>query len=261
MRGREVPGQCFTATVGQAQPNVRTGRYAPGRQPHRLAAMATTADEAGDDFEQLHGLITGTQDVKGFLDGMTGFAAGTMSRVTGTGIECAVTLRRSKSRVTVAGSSAEAMILDAIEQSLDDGPCMEAMRIGVPVLLADVATDTRWPEFSKSLAAAGCRSVLGVPLDLEGGAAALLNFFAPTTGLFTPGTIQAAEIFADMASRTLDLALRLSASDQRADNLQAAMESRTSIDLACGIIMPRTAAPRTWHAKCFAARPATETGN
>ena len=199
--------------------------------------MAQNPDEAADDFEQLHGLITGTQDVKGFLDGMTGFAAGTMTRVTGADIECAVTLRRRKSRATVAGSSAQAMLLDAIEQSLEDGPCVEAMRTGVPVLLADVSTDTRWPEFSKSLAAAGCRSVLGVPLELEGDPSAVLNFFAPATGLFTSSTIQAAEIFADMASRTLDLALRLTASDQRADNLKAAMESRTSIDLACGIIM------------------------
>lgn len=89
-----------------------------------------------------------------------------MSRVTGSGIECAVTLKRRKSRVAVAGSSAQAMLLDAIEQSLDDGPCVEAMRTRVPVLLADVSTDTRWPEFSKSLAAAGCQSVLGVPFHL-----------------------------------------------------------------------------------------------
>lgn len=40
----------------------------------------------------------------------------------------------------------------------------------------------------------------------------MLDFFAPATGLFTSGTTQAAEVFADMASPTLDLALRLSAS-------------------------------------------------
>jgi GAF domain-containing protein len=105
------------------------------------------------------------------------------------------------------------------------------------VLLADVATDPRWPQYRESLEAAGCRSVLGIPLSLGPDAAAVLNFFAPGTGLFTEDSIADAEAFALMAGHALRLALRIAAAEQLAENLKAAMASRTAIDLACGIIM------------------------
>ena len=105
------------------------------------------------------------------------------------------------------------------------------------MLLADVSTDTRWPEYQKILIAHGCRSVLGVPLALDGNQAAALNFFASETGLFSESVISKAEGFADLAGRALRLALRIADAQNLADDLTAAMESRTTIDLACGVIM------------------------
>ncbi|MFP3461353.1 GAF and ANTAR domain-containing protein [Arthrobacter globiformis] len=196
----------------------------------------STGDQS-DDFEQLHALITNTEDIKGFLDGMTGFAAAMMSRSAGAEIQCAVTLHQRKRSAHIAGSSDEAVLLDEIEQRLGQGPCEEALETGKPVLLGDIATDRRWPEYRKTLEAAGCRSVLGMPLELGPDAAAVLNFFAPATGLFTEDTVADAEVFAAMAGQALRLSLRIATADQLAENLRAAMESRTAIDLACGIIM------------------------
>jgi len=190
-----------------------------------------------DDFERLHGLIAGTEDIKGFLDGMTGFAAAMMTRVTGARIECAVTLRRRKRGATIAGSSDDAILLDGIEQNLGEGPFAEALRTGVPVLLADVSAQQDWPEYCRSLASAGCRSSLGVPLRLGEDAAAALVFFAPATGLFTEETIADASLFADMGSRALSLAIRIATADLLAENLRAALDGRTAIDVACGVIM------------------------
>lgn len=195
-----------------------------------------TGDQS-EDFEQLHALITCSEDIKGFLDGMTGFAAAMMTRSAGARIECAVTLHRRKRSASIAGSSDDAILLDGIEQRLGQGPCEEALRTGAPVLLGDVSTDPRWPEYRESLVAAGCRSVLGMPLELGPDAAAVLDFFAPATGLFTGDVIADAEVFAVMAGQALRLALRIATADQLAENLRAAMGSRTAIDLACGIIM------------------------
>lgn len=198
--------------------------------------MSSTVDQS-DDFEQLHALIANSGDIKGFLDGMAGFAAAMMTRATGDRIECAVTLHRRKRSAYIAGSSDEAVVLDEIEQRLGQGPCEEALRTGAPVLLGDIVSDRRWPEYRESLDAAGCRSALGIPLSLGPDAAGVLNFFAPATGLFTEDAIADAEVFAVMAGHALHLALRIAAADQLAENLKAAMESRTAIDLACGIIM------------------------
>ncbi|MEV7661978.1 GAF and ANTAR domain-containing protein [Paenarthrobacter sp. NPDC089316] len=194
-------------------------------------------EEQNEDFQRLHQLITGTTDIKGFLNGMTGYAATTLSRATGAHIECAVTLWRRKRALTIAGSSHNAILLDGIEQALGDGPVQAALETSKPVLLADTGADPRWPKYCKDLALAGVRSVLGVPLDLGKDASAALNFFAPDTGLFTEEAVEEATVFAEIAAQALRLALRIAAADLLADDLTSAMERRTSIDLACGVIM------------------------
>lgn len=194
-------------------------------------------DEFSEGFEQLVDLIAATEDIKAVLDGLTGFAADAMTKSTGTHIECAMTLRRRKRTATIGGSSPTAIVLDRIEQSLGDGPCIDALDSGRPVLLGDTRSDPRWPEYRSALSAAGIASALGVPINLPPDSGAVLNFFAPTAGLFTDETISDAVRFGQMASKPLQLALRIATAEQRSEDLKAALETRTVIDLACGIIM------------------------
>lgn len=197
-------------------------------------------EEQNEDFQRLHQLISGTADVKGFLTGMTRYAAKTLSRATGARIECAVTLHRRKRSITIAGSSDTAILLDGVEQTLGDGPCLEALQTLKPVLLPDTGSDQRWPTFSKNLASAGARSVLGVPLALGKDASAALNFFALDTGLFTDKAIEEAVIFGDMAAQALRLVITIATSNLLAEDRKAAMEQRTAIDIATGIIMAQS---------------------
>ena len=191
----------------------------------------------GEATVHLQDLVEGTETVEDFLDGLSEFAASTLSHFAGTDIECGVTLQRRRKTMTVAGSSPTAVMLDQIEQSLGEGPCIEALRTKTVVLLADVATDPRWPEYQEQLAAHGCRSTLGVPLEIGDDSTAALNFFAPATGVFTAEVVSEAAGLADIAGRALRLAVRIGTAQTRAEDLQAAMEHRTSIDLACGVVM------------------------
>ena len=186
---------------------------------------------------QLQDLLMGTENVEDFLGRLAEFSAAMLSAAAGAEIECGVTLQRRKKTMTVAGSSPRAVILDRIEQAIGDGPCIEALRTKSVVLLADVDTDPRWPDYQLQLAAQGCRSTLGVPLEIGQDAAAALNFFGADTGLFTPELIAKAAGFADLAGRSLRLAVRIGTAQSRAEDLKAAMEHRTSIDLACGVVM------------------------
>jgi len=194
-------------------------------------------DRQYEDFQQLHQLIVESEDIRAFLDGMTTHAAATLSRTTGADIACAVTLRRYKRTLTVAGSSETAVILDRIEQDLGHGPCLEAFRTFTTVLLDDTRNDPRWPLYSRSLEAAGYKSVLGIPVDVGETASACLNFFAPAAGQFTAEAIREATVFTGTAGQALRLILRINTAELLADDLKAAMESRTAIDLACGMIM------------------------
>ena len=190
-----------------------------------------------DAARHLQDLLLGTENVDDFLNRLAEFSAATLGRMTGAEIECGVTLQRRKRTMTVAGSSPHAVVLDRIEQTLRDGPCIEALRTKAVVLLANVDTDPRWPEYQLQLAANGCRSTLGVPLEIGEDASAALNFFAADTGIFTEATIAEAAGFADLAGRALRLAVRIATAQSRAEDMQAAMEHRTSIDLACGVVM------------------------
>ena len=201
------------------------------------AARVVVWHEQNEDFQRLHQLITGAEDLKGFLTGMTRYAATTLSRAAGAKVECAVTLHRRKRSVTIGGSSDTAILLDGVEQALGDGPCLEALQTGQPVLLPDTGTDRRWPEYSAQVAGARVRSVLGVPLDLGHDASAALNFFALETGLFTEHALDEAAVFADMAGQALRLLVRIATADLLAADRKSAMEQRTAIDLATGIIM------------------------
>lgn len=197
--------------------------------------MGTPRDD--EQFVKLHDLIIGSSNVNDFLTELSGVAASAVSESVGSLVECGVTLRRRKRSMTVAGSTDRARELDRLEQVLGDGPCLTALETMRPVVLADVYADTRWPEFQKMLAANGCRSVLGVPLALDGSQAAALDFFSSEPDVFTGAVISKAQGFADQAERALRLALQIADARNVADDLSAAMENRTTIDLACGVIM------------------------
>ncbi|ASN18610.1 GAF and ANTAR domain-containing protein [Arthrobacter sp. YN] len=195
---------------------------------------------SAEHIRSLHELVVGSSDIHAILNGVTGFASDAMSKVAGENIDCALTLRRRKRTATVAGSSARAVHLDKIEQALGQGPCLEALDAGHPVLLADVATDTSWPEYSRALAAEGIHSALGVPMDLGETSQAVINFFAPNAGTFTQAVIDEAAAFTEVTGSTLRLAIRIETVEQLNADLKTAMSSRTVIDLACGVIMAQS---------------------
>jgi GAF domain-containing protein len=186
---------------------------------------------------ELQDLIIETRSVADFLGGLATMAAAAAGRASGTVVECGVTLKHNRKTRTVGGSTERAIHLDKIEQQVGDGPCIEALRVMSPVLLADVHTDPRWPEYQERLIDEGYLSVLGVPLDLADDASAALNFFAPSKGVFTEQVITESANFAEIAARAVRLAVRIATAEGAADDLSAAMVSRTAINLACGIIM------------------------
>jgi len=188
-------------------------------------------------FQRLHQLISGTGDVQGFLEGMTSYAAVAISQVVGAPVECAVTLRRPKRAVSIAGSSDDAVLLEGKEQANGEGPTHLALATLAPVIVSDAGTEPRWPDYCQALTTAGVSSVLAVPLSLGEDAVGALKFFSAETGSFTTDVVSATSAFADIADQALRLALRIATADLLAHDLKAAMERRTVIDMACGVIM------------------------
>ncbi|VXC46436.1 Histidine kinase [Arthrobacter sp. 8AJ] len=197
--------------------------------------MLNPADDV--TVQNLQEVLVGAENAVEFLSGLSGMAAAAVSAAAGDDIECAVTLKLRRRPTTAAGSSARALELDLIEQALGDGPCIRALREMAPVLIDDVARDPRWTKYNQELAGRGVQSTLGVPLEISSEASAALNFFATKPGVFTADVYDKAAGFAAAAHNTLHLSVRIHTAQNRADDLEAALESRTAINLACGVIM------------------------
>ncbi|MFJ5956161.1 GAF and ANTAR domain-containing protein [Paenarthrobacter sp. NPDC092416] len=187
--------------------------------------------------EQLQDLVIDSDDVGGFLEDLAVFSAASVSEAVGLNVLCGITLNRRRRSVTVAGSSHEARLIDEVQQDFGDGPCLTAMRTHKTVQVPDTATETRWTDYCTVIAERGHLSALCVPLELDEGATAALNFFAPQANAFDDAIVRNCELYASQAERSLRLAVRIGAKQQHAEDLEQAMRSRTVIDLACGIIM------------------------
>jgi ANTAR domain/GAF domain len=188
-------------------------------------------------LEQLQSVLVDAESVSEFLSGLSKLAAAAVSEVAGDAIECAVTVKLRRRPSTAAASSKRAVELDQLEQTIGDGPCLKALREMSPVLIDDVTTDSRWPELNRKFAEANVRSSLGVPLEINSDASAALNFFASKPHAFSPNVYDKAVGFAAAAHNTLHLSVRIGSALNHAEDLKAAMESRTAINMACGVIM------------------------
>jgi AmiR/NasT family two-component response regulator len=186
---------------------------------------------------QLQNLVVDSQDVNDFLSELCNYAARAISRSMELPVVCAVTLSRRRRTTTAAWSDPQARLMDEIQQNFGAGPCLHAMHTATTVLVRDTRKDTRWPEYGHAIAEMGQLSVLAVPLTLDEDAKAALNIFAPIVNAFDSKALENAELFAANAQSALRLAVRVATGQQLAADLRAAMESRTAIDLAAGIIM------------------------
>lgn len=197
--------------------------------------MSSASDAAS--IEELQSILAGSENAVEFLSGLSRLAAAAVSEAAGDHVECAVTLRMKRRPATAAGSSERAVELDHLEQALGDGPCIKALREMQSTMIDDVSADPRWPDYNRALAEANVRSSLGVPLEITSDASAALNFFASKPHAFTANVYEKAVGFAAAAHTTLHLSVRIDTAQNRAEDLEAAMQSRTAINLACGVIM------------------------
>lgn len=184
----------------------------------------------------LQDMVLDSDGVQEFLDGLVTVASTAFTGAHGE-VFCGVTLLRPRSMVTVASSSAQAKVMDEVQYGFNDGPCLRAAREGYTVHIPDFLTETRFPEYREAIAAHGVRSALGIPVRLDAGASAGLDFYSTVPHAFTDTSIAVAEGIARDASKSLRLAVRIATLNDTSQHMRAAMESRTTIDLAVGAIM------------------------
>lgn len=120
--------------------------------------------------------------------------------------------------------------LDELQFSLAEGPCLDAVRTGFPVLVSDLragGAPARWPVFARDAEQAGAAAVFAYPLSLQAVTFGVLELYRRT-----PGPLRAGE-------------------DEAVASVQQAM-ARVALDELLG--PPETAEdPHSWPARLTAA--------
>lgn len=187
--------------------------------------------------EQIQNLILDSADFEDFLNELARFSA---HQVAGEGDDalCGITLLRDRKAATIGWSSDAARQVDQIQYSLAQGPCLTAAQEEREVHVPDLFHENRWgPDYAAAVASHGLRSVLSLPFNLQGEAKAALNLYSDVPNKFGERATSKARGYTREISQALRLAVRFSLHTDNAANLRATLESRTTIDIAVGIVM------------------------
>jgi len=155
--------------------------------------------------------------------------------------EASVSLLVKDIPTTVVSTGQLALDVDESQYERDHGPCLHAARTGEMVVIADTRTDSRWPDYARRAAEHGNLSSLSIPLliDEDDRVSGALNIYAPTPGAFDEDARSAARAFGPYAAVAAGNVRAYQSARDRADHLEAAMQSRAVIEQAKGVLIER----------------------
>ena len=121
-----------------------------------------------------------------------------------------------------------------------EGPCITSMRTARPCVSGSISDDARWPRFGGAVLHLGVNSALSLPLVLREQVIGVINAYAYTLDAFAEHAVAMGTKFAGPAAVAVHNARLLTAAQQRAEQLQRALGTRSVIDQAVGIIRARS---------------------
>jgi len=156
-------------------------------------------------------------------------------------LETSVTLLIKEAPSTVAFTGQLALDLDHVQYERGHGPCLNAARTGEVTEIVDTRTESRWPDYARRAAEHGNLSSLSVPLliDEDDRVSGALNIYRPTPGAFDEDSRSAAMDFGPYAAVAAGNVRAYQSARDRADHLEAAMQSRAVIEQAKGVLIER----------------------
>jgi GAF domain-containing protein len=168
-------------------------------------------------------------DVDATLRSITGAAVATVPGAHDCGIS--YVLARSKVEPR-AWTSDLPQDVDALQDRLHEGPCLDAVWHSTVVRVDDVGADARWPRFALEAAALGVGSMLCLQLFVDGDQLGAMNLYSRARDAFDHESEEIGLMLAGHAAVAL-------AGAEHEQNLRAGMAHRDLIGQAKGILMER----------------------
>jgi GAF domain-containing protein len=130
-------------------------------------------------------------------------------------------------------------VLEAIQEELGEGPCVDSILFDRVVTSEDVRRDARWPVVGERLDGHRVGGVLGVPVRLAGGPVAALNVYRDEPQGWNEGDVEALSAFGRILETVLATAVLANRQDELVQQLQRALDNRVEIERAVGMMMGR----------------------
>jgi transcriptional regulator with GAF, ATPase, and Fis domain len=134
---------------------------------------------------------------------------------------------------TPAATDELVLVIDNLQYSTGEGPCLSAAADHEAVVIVDdLTTDTRWPVFSPGAISHGIRSMLSLHLHTDRDTIGALNIYARRPHAFTPDSVRTGVLLAAHTAAAIAAATTIA-------DLRMALESRDVIGQAKGMLMER----------------------
>ena len=137
----------------------------------------------------------------------------------------------------MAANNESGRMLELYQIQASEGPCLDCVTAGEPVVNADLAhAADRWPVFAPLAIAAGFQSVHAFPMRVREQTIGALNLFGSNDTRFEPDDVRVVQALADVATIAILQERSVTRAEALAEQLQGALNSRIAIEQAKGAL-------------------------
>ena len=201
-----------------------------------MAQDLPLADELATVFARMSGMLLSDETVATVISTVTSLAAEALPATVGAG----VTLVDGRGRKRTAGASTTmAAQADALQYELDEGPCLSAWAERRVFRIDEVATETRWPAWTRSVRDLELRAALSAPLVAGLECLGAMKVYARDPDVYDERSEHLLTMFAAHAAPLLANVQSIDSARRLSDDLKDALRSRDVIGMAKGVLMGR----------------------
>jgi GAF domain-containing protein len=187
-------------------------------------------------FARMSGLLLSQETVDTVLGLVTALAVETVPGADGAGLTL---LDEWGRRESSAATDPLVERADALQYTLDEGPCLACAALRQVVRIDDLTEDRRWPRWRSEAMPLGLRATLSAPLVVGDRSQGALKVYARAPHAFDTHAEQVLTLFAAQAAIAVANVQTRERAERLSDGLRQAVRGRDVVNTATGVLMAR----------------------
>ena len=195
--------------------------------------MQDLPQETVEKLSRVSRLLTTQRTLPARLEAVVAIVKRTVPNCDATGIVLLV----DGEPTSVAVTDRMTVEIDLVQYQTGQGPCLAALEEGHVVRVDILEKDSRFTRFAPGAIDQGLRSVLSIPLEVNGRSVGALNLYSVQRDAFDDAALDAVRPIAGYAAEVISTSPLYAYSLDMVDGLLEDLESRAVIEQATGVLM------------------------